>query len=114
MRSDFTGEIVAITALRGTPLKKIGEKITAGEILVEDSFSTESGGQVRVEIIARVQIACVYEALVCAEDEESAFAKAYLTIGADGVELKEKSVLPAENNTYQVRLVYEAVQTMNL
>ena len=110
----YTGEIVAITALRGTPLKKVGDKVTEGEALIEDSFSTEEGGQVRVEIIARVQIACVYEALVCAEDEQSAFAKAYLLIGADGVEIKEKSVLPTENNAYQVRLIYEAVQTMNL
>ena len=114
MRSKFAGEIVAITALRGTPLKKVGDKIAEGELLVEDSFSTEEGGQVRVEIIARVQIACVYEALVCAEDAESAFAKAYLFIGADGVEIKEKCVEPSENNAYKVRLVYEAVQTMNL
>ncbi len=114
MRSSFTGEIVAITALRGTPLKKVGDKITEGEILVEDSFFTEGGGQVRVEIIARVQIACVYEALVCADDAESAFAKAYLLIGADGVKIQEKNIEPCENNAYKVRLVYVAVQTMNL
>ena len=114
MRSSFTGEIVAITALRGTPLKQVGDRITAGEILVEDSFLVEGGGQVRVEIIARVQIACVYEALVCADDAESAFAKAYLHIGADDVEIQEKSIEPCENNAYKVRLVYVAVQTMNL
>ena len=114
MRSDFTGDIVALTVLRGSPLKKIGDKITEGELLVEDSFSTEGGGQVRVEIIARVQIMCVYEALVCAESAQEAFAKAYLTIGVDGVELEEKSVEQKENNTYAVRLKYKATQTMNL
>ena len=115
MRSVHSGEIIAITALRGTPLKQVGDKVEAGEILVEDEFITEGGGQVRVEIIARVRIMCVYEALVCAEDAQSAFAKAYLEIGAQGeYTLVEQSITPAENNAYVVRLQYEAVQTMNL
>lgn len=114
MHAKYTGEVVAITALRGVPVKKIGDKITAGEMLVNDEVSVENGGQVRVEIIARVQIACVYEALVCADDEESAFAAAYLEIGADGVELTEKSVTQKQENTYAVRLFYTATQTMNL
>ena len=115
MRSNYAGEVIAITALRGTPLKKVGDKVEKGEILVEDEFTTESGGQVRVEIIARVRFACVYEALVCAEDSQSAFAKAYLEIGAQGEHiLTEKSVEPVENNAYKVCIRYEAVQTMNL
>lgn len=113
MRSVYTGEIIAITSLRGTPLKKIGDKVVEGETLIQDVFTTESGGQVRVEIIARVRIMCVYEALVCADDAESAFAKAYLVIGADSVDVTEKSVTPSENDAYQVRLVYEVTQTMN-
>ena len=115
MRSNYAGEIIAITALRGTPLKKVGDKVEKGEILVEDEFTTESGGQVRVEIIARVRFACIYEALVCAEDSESAFAKAYLEIGAQGEHiLTEKSIEPVENNAYKVCIRYEAVQTINL
>ena len=115
MRSNYAGEIIAITALRGTPLKKVGDKVEKGEILIEDEFTTESGGQVRVEIIARVRFACVYEALVCAEDSESAFAKAYLEIGAQGEHiLTEKSIEPVEHNAYKVCIRYEAVQTINL
>ena len=114
MHAKYTGEVVAITALRGTPLKKVGDKVVEDELLINDEVSVESGGQVRVEIIARVQIACVYEALVCADDAESAFAAAYLEIGADGVELTEKSVTPKQENTYAIRLLYTATQTMNL
>jgi hypothetical protein len=114
MQSKHTGEVVAITTLRGTPLKKIGDKVVAGETLVNDDVVVENGGQVRVEIIARVQIACIYEVLVCADSAESAFAAAYLEIGADGVELTEKSVIEKEENTYAVRLLYTATQTMNL
>ena len=114
MRSSHTGEIVDITVLRGSPLKKIGDKVMAGELLVDDDVFTESGGHVRVEIIARVQIACIYEALVCADDAESAFAKAYLEIGADSNTLVEKSIIENKENTYAVRLLYTATQTMNL
>ena len=114
MQSKYTGEVVAITVLRGTPMKKIGDKILAGETLVSDDVIVENGGQIRVEVIARVQIACTYEALVCAEDEENAFAAAYLEIGADGVDLTGKSVVEERENTYAVRLLYTATQTMNL
>ena len=36
-----------------------------------------------------------------------------LVIGADSVDVTEKSVTPSENDAYQVRLVYEVTQTMN-
>ncbi len=117
MRSLYTGEIVAITALRGTPLKKVGDKIVEGETLVGDSFSIEGGGQVRVEIIARVRIACVYEALVCAESEQAAFAKAYLEIARYSEQQLTQRVVEKSadgENTYVVRLAYVATQTMNL
>ena len=114
MQSKYTGEVVAITALRGTPMKKIGDKVVAGEILVSDDVVVENGGQIRVEVIARVQIACTYEAVICADDAESAFAAAYLEIGGDSVELTGKSVVEERENTYAVRLLYTATQTMNL
>lgn len=114
MLASHTGEIVAITVLRGTPLKKIGDKIQAGEPLVGDWYSIEDKGQVRVESIARVRIACVYEAEIAAENEEEAFAKAYLEIGLSEKDvLKEKSFAPVKNG-FKVRLVYEAIEQMNM
>ena len=125
MRSLHTGEIVAITALRGSALKKIGDKVSQGEVLVQDVFSTEGGGQVRVEIIARVRIACVYEEIITAESEEQAFANAYLQVLACDGELTRKLVEKSDSKTagavngggesgYRVRLEYTVTQTMNL
>ena len=130
MRSLYTGEIVAITALRGSPLKKVGDKVSQGEVLVDDTFSTEDGGQVRVEIIARVRIACVYEEIILAESEEQAFAIAYLQTVACGGELTQKQVEKLggelgetkgfvgvnngmESTAYRVRLGYTVTQTIN-
>lgn len=113
MQAKHTGEIVALTVLRGTALKKVGEKITAGETLVEEYFQAEEGGQVRVEVIARVQLACTYEEEIAAESEEEAFAQAYLAVGlTEKDELIQKEVEKRENG-YFVRLSYTAIETKN-
>lgn len=113
MRATRTGEIVSMTVLRGSPLKKVGETVQQGETLVGDWFSTEDGGQVRVEIIARVCIACTYTLDVEAEDEDSAFAKAYLAAGfTDKDEIKENSV-ERQGELYRVNFVYRTVDSMN-
>ena len=113
MTANHTGEIVAMTVLRGTPLKKIGEKTTAGEILVDNCFYTEDGGQVRVEIIARVRIACAWEGSVEAESAEEAFAKAYLCLGLTNLdELKSKEI-EEKDGLYQVKIGYEVVEKIN-
>ena len=105
--------MLAITALRGSPLKKIGDTVRIGETLVEDCFTTEQGGQVRVEIIARVCIACVWEGEVEAETEEEAFAKAYLAAALTDMETLQKVTIENNGKTYRVRLEYQAVETMN-
>ena len=81
MQAKHTGEILSITTLRGTALKKAGDVVREGETLVGDWFSVEGEGQVRVEPIARVSIACVY-AGGCTEanTKEQAFAEAYLAL----------------------------------
>lgn len=113
MQVRHTGEITALTVLRGTALKKVGEKITAGETLVDDCFQPEEGGQVRVQVIARVQLACTYEAEIAAESEEQAFARAYLAAGlTEKDELKQKSVEKGESG-YIVRFSYTAIETKN-
>ena len=113
MQAHNSGEIVAMTVLRGTPLKKIGDTVQAGETLVGNWFNTEDGGQVRVEIIARVRIACAWEGRVEAESAEEAFAKAYLCLDlGDLDELKSKEI-EEKDGLYQVKIGYEAVETLN-
>ena len=113
MTAKRTGEIVALTVLRGSPLKKIGDKVKEGEILVEPYFYTEQGGQVRVEIIARVRMLCAWQADVEAKDKEEAFAKAYLALALTDEDAIEKIEITENGTLYNVRVDYTAVEQMN-
>ncbi len=111
------GKILSITALRGTPLKKTGDEVRAGETLVADWFSTEDGRQVCVEPIARVAIACEYEAEIEATTAEEAFANAYLALELSPLDtLTQKSVEKVENaeNVFCVKLAYTVIEKINL
>ena len=108
-----TGEILSITALRGTPLKKKGDGVRIGETLVGGWFSSIEGEQVRVEPIARASIACVYEAQIEAEDEECAFASAYLALDlSDFDEISKREITPKDGG-YFVRIEYTAIEKIN-
>ncbi|MBQ7831766.1 MAG: sporulation protein YqfD [Clostridia bacterium] len=115
MQAKHTGELIALTVIRGTPLKKLGDRVTAGETLVEDRFYTQDGGQVRVEIIARACISCVYEAKIVATSEEEAFAKAYLSLSlTEKDRVDSHTVLSAkEKDVYDVTVRYTAIETVN-
>ena len=113
MRAKRAGEILSMTVLRGTPLAKIGDTVREGDSLVGDWFSTESGGQVRVEIIARVCIACTYEVDVEADDEETAFAKAYLAQGFTSQDTIQEKSVEKINGLYRVKIFYRTIETMN-
>ena len=115
MQAKHTGEILSITALRGTALKKAGESVCVGETLVADYFSLEGEGQVRVEPIARVRIACVYEGLHSTADSmQQAFAEAYLAL-----QLTEKDEIVQTDITqiddgFHVKINYVVIESMNL
>ena len=113
-QSKYTGEIIALTVLRGTALKQVGDFVQAGEWIAGDWFSVEQGEQVRVEIIARARIACTYESAIEAETAEEAFATAYFALGLETADvITEKSVGKAENGKFLVKLAYEITQTIN-
>ena len=114
MYAKHTGQIQSMTVLRGSPHVKIGETVRKGETLVEDYFTTEQGGQVRVEIIARVCIACVWEGEVEAESEEEAFAKAYLVAMLTDNDTLQETTIENNGKTYRVKMIYQAIETMNL
>ena len=107
-----TGEIVAITALRGTALKAKGDKVTAGETLVGGWF-LKGEERVRVEAIARVRIACSYEAEYSVESKEQAFAEAYLSLGlSEDADVTAFQAQKSENG-YLVKIEYIAVESIN-
>lgn len=113
MQAKHTGELVALTVLRGTALKQIGEKITAGERLVEGSIQPEGAGQVRVQVIARACIACTYGQVFSAPDADTAFAQAYLALGLTDADKIEESAVEKREDGFFVRIRYTAVETLN-
>lgn len=119
MQAKHTGEIVALTVLRGSALKKVGDSVAMGETLVGNWFSTEAGEQVRVEPIARVRIACVYESVYesayeGADTAENAFAEAYLALGLqEKDEITESSVTQTEKG-FHVKISYVVTESVNL
>lgn len=86
MYAQYTGKLLSVAVLRGTPLKKEGDSVLCGEPLVSDILP-KGEGQVcdeRVNIIARVRIACTYQAVIEAENPDAAFMSAYLEISRYG------------------------------
>lgn len=114
MQAKRTGELLSLTALRGTPLKKAGERVTAGEPIVGSWFEINDGGRMSVEVIARASIACVFEEEIQAESEENAFATAYLKLDLSAADkITGKSVEKTEQG-YLVRIAYVAIENLNL
>ncbi len=114
MQAKHDGTVLSMTVLRGSPQKQIGDTVRKGETLVEDHFITEDGGQVRVEIIARVCLACTWEGEIEANSEEEAFAKAYLTVNFTEQDTLQKTTIKNNGKTYRVTMQFQAVETINL
>ena len=114
MRAKHTGELLALTVLKGTPRKKIGDKITQGDVLIENAFYTEGGGQVCVEAIGMAHIACVFALQIEAETEEEAFAKAYLQLNLSKRDKITDKEIVGSDGLYHVKIEYIAVETINL
>ena len=115
MQAKHTGEILSINALRGTALKKAGESVCVGETLVADYFSLEGEGQVRVEPIARVKIACVYEGLHSTADSmQQAFAEAYLALQLTEKDEIVQTDITQIDDVFHVKINYVVIESMNL
>lgn len=110
MTAKHEGELLSIAVLRGTPLKKAGERVSIGEKLVGGYSETPSGERVNVKPIARAEILCVYEAEIEAGSEEEALA--FGTLHIDG-EITSKECSPTEKGFF-VRIAYIATETVNL
>ena len=114
MQAKHSGELLSITVLRGSALKKAGDKVQAGEGLVGDWFSTQEGKQVCVEPIARVKIACIHEGVYEGESEQVAFAKAYLSLElTDKDEITDVQITRADN-MFHVKIKYVVIESMNI
>ena len=113
LKSRHSGKVVAITALRGTALKKAGEEVRAGETLVANWFVVEGKEQIRVDAIARASIACAYEAEIEAQDKETAFAEAYLALGLQKDDRITSKQITQTEKGFLVKIEYTAIEKIN-
>ena len=115
MKAKHAGEIIALTVLKGTAVKKIGDRIAVGETLVQNVLTTQEGEQVRVETIARVRISCVYEGEhEGAETKEQAFAEAYLALAlGEKDEITHREITQTESG-FHVKIIYLVTESINL
>ena len=113
MCSQRSGKVLSIVALRGTPQKKAGDSVKAGETLVGGYFQTQSGEKKCVEVIARASIACTYESSFQGVSEEEAFAKAYLELALSEKDTITKKSIERKGNECIVAIEYTAIQTIN-
>ncbi len=115
MAAKHAGILRSLTVLKGTALKKAGEEIQEGDILVENAFYTQAGEQVCVEPIARAVIDCVFKKQIEADNEEAAFACAYLALNVteeDGITSKE--VVKVAERLFLVEIGYTVIEKINL
>ena len=113
--SPQSGKVKSLTVLRGTPLKKAGDSVQAGETLVADYLlaGTDGNQKVAAAAIARACIACTYEAQIEATDAQSAFAEAYLSIGLSPQGEITAFETAATGQGFWVRIDYEETVTIN-
>ena len=111
----YTGTLKALTVLKGTPLKKVGDSVQSGEKIVGAWMAGENEQTKSVPVIARAAVACTYENEVQAEDKQSAFATAYLSLGLTDTDTIQTAVIvPTEQeNTFHVKIQFTVIRTMN-
>jgi hypothetical protein len=119
MPSAWTGKVLSLQALSGTPLKKAGDTVRAGEPLVGAWFVRWNGAGDEVktptEAIARAEIECNYQAAFDTDDEASAFAMAYLAANLTGEErVTQKHIERNNDGLITVNITYIALQQWNL
>lgn len=112
--SNHDGEVISVRALRGTPQVRAGDKVRQGQTLVSGYFCKQSGEQVRVEVIASVQLACQCSMQIQAPSEEEAFAQAYLQLSdLQNIQIDKREIIPCEQG-FAVTLDYTVWQAINL
>ena len=109
MRSDRDGSLIELTVLKGTPLKKVGDRIRAGESLVGGYTLSASGEKREVYPVAKAVLLCVFQAEIVAESKEQALSS--LPLFVDGKVVKAEA--EETENGFWVRAEYEYTQSVN-
>ncbi len=112
LKSDVSGVIESLKVYRGTALKKVGEKVEIGDVIV-DGFATVKEQTVKVNVIAYATILYQTERVYVSEsigEEDSALL--FAREGLEDVEEVDFSVITTEENgkyKYTVKLTNRRV-----
>ncbi len=115
--ASHSGELLSLAVLSGTPLKKVGDSVQAGEPLVGAYMQTPSGEYKGVKTIARASIACVYEQEIHetqAQDEKQAFAIAYLSLALKEKDEITETEIVKNGESFHVKIKYTIIEKINL
>lgn len=106
--ADADGQIISLAVYRGTALKKVGDSVKKGEVIV-DGYYTYHDEKRSTDVFAKVIVEYVYQEEVAVSDfsDDSvlrAIETAKFNLGKDVV--KQETVLNKEANTVNVKLFY--------
>lgn len=120
MRAAHEGTLTELTVLRGEKACATGQKVNKGDLLVSSVLITGEGeGERRqsVTVVARAEIACVYECAVTAESDAQAAAIAtfYLETreGESVYTVQSVQTKEAGEGEYAVAIAYTATEIIN-
>lgn len=114
MQSKRKGELLSLTVLRGTPLKRVGEVVSIGETLVGGWIEKDEGNKIPTQAIARASIACSLDWSIEADSEEEAFAKAYLLLELGEGDIITEKEIAKEGKVFHVKISYIAIERINM
>ena len=111
--AERAGVLTRLVVLQGAPCVSVGEKIEAGQRLVEGAIYTADGDRISSPVCAFAELTCVYQGSFVCEDEQEAFAKGYLASGLESAQAKLQSQkIEKQGNTYTVSLSYTWTQRL--
>ena len=113
MQAKHTGTLLSITAVKGTAQKQVGDSVRTGETLVGAWIENAEGERQKTEVIARASIACAYECIVQTNDEQEAFAVAYMQSQITQEDRVTDVCMQPLANGYQVKIAYTAIESIN-
>ena len=99
--AECDGEILSLSVLRGYPLKKVGDKVKKGEIIVSGE-KVEEEKVYKTFVLASVKMLCTYT-YVSQERESFALAKAKILCGEQEYLFQE---ITKQDNTVTITLKY--------
>ena len=109
-KAEKSGKLLSLTIISGTPLKKEGEAVKAGEAIVGGYLVSSSGEKTEVYPIAKATILCTFQGEIVANTEEDALAALRFYIQGT---LKSVTAKRGENG-FLLTAEYEYTQSVNL